>query len=50
MILEKRVMYDHSIDQRGYKWSGKETLKSVSTTLLPEYVSNNLEKFNQWID
>ncbi len=50
LILEKRVMYDHSIDQRGYKWSGKETLKSVSTTLLPEYVSNNLEKFNQWID
>ena len=25
-IREKRVMYDHKIDQKGYKWSGKSKL------------------------
>ena len=28
MIEEKRVMYDHNIDQKGYKWSGKSKLKN----------------------
>jgi len=27
LITEKRVMYDHNVDQRSYKWSGKSKLK-----------------------
>ena len=30
LIIERRVMYDHKIDQRGYKWSGKSILKKIS--------------------
>ena len=50
LIEEKRVMYDHNVDQRGYKWSGKSTLKKINLDLLPAYIQNNLGKFNDWLD
>ncbi len=50
LISEKRVMYDHNVDQRGYKWSGKSILKNLETNLLPEYVRSNLEKYSDWLD
>ena len=50
LILEKRVMYDHNIDQRGYKWSGKAILKNIDIKLLPSYVTENVEKFKEWLD
>ena len=49
-MSEKRVMYDHNVDQKGYKWSGQSILKKISNDELPEYVSSNLEKFGEWID
>ena len=50
LINEKRVMYDHNIDQKGYKWSGSSTLKKVDFSILPEYVSTNSKKFESWLD
>jgi len=50
LIREKRVMYDHNVDQRGYKWSGKSILKKISLNLLPVYIQNNIEKFSDWLD
>ena len=50
LIQEKRVMYDHNVDQRGYKWSGKSILKKISLNLLPVYIQNNIEKFSDWLD
>ncbi len=50
LINERRVMYDHNVDQRGYKWSGKSILKKIDLSLLPEYIQNNSEKFNDWLD
>ena len=50
LISEKRVMYDHNIDSKGYKWSGKSVLKKISNDELPKYVSSNLIKFNEWLD
>ncbi len=49
-INEKRVMYDHSIDQKGYKWSGKSTLKKINLDLLPKYIGENIQKFEKWLD
>ena len=43
-------MYDHKVDQRGYKWSGKSILKNLDINLLPEYVACNLEKYSDWLD
>ena len=50
LILEKRVMYDHTIDQKGYKWSGKSILKNLNINFLPEYISSNLQKYSDWLD
>ena len=50
LMAEKRVMYDHNIDQKGYKWSGKSILKKIETNLLPKYVSENIKEFKEWID
>ena len=50
MIAEKRVMYDHNVDQKGYKWSGKSILKNLNVELLPEYISSNLDKYTDWLD
>ncbi len=50
LMAEKRVMYDHNIDQKGYKWSGKSILKKIETSLLPKYVSENIKKFKEWTD
>ena len=43
-------MYDHSVDQRGYKWSGKSILKKIENKYLPEYVDLNLIKYKEWLD
>ena len=50
LIQEKRVMYDHNVDQRGYKWSGKSILKKINLNHLPVYIQNNVEKFSDWLD
>jgi len=50
LIEEKRVMYDHNIDQKGYKWSGKSILKNYNIDLLPEYISSNQKKYSDWLD
>jgi len=50
LISEKRVMYDHNVDQRGYKWSGKSILKNLDVGLLPQHVASNLEKYSDWLD
>ena len=49
-IDEKRVIYDHNVDQKIYKWSGKSILKKIDNKLLPEYVNSNLRKYSEWID
>ena len=50
LISEKRVMYDHNVDKKGYKWSGKSKLKKISNELLPEHVNFNLKKYESWLD
>jgi beta-1,4-mannosyl-glycoprotein beta-1,4-N-acetylglucosaminyltransferase len=50
LISEKRVMYDHNIDQKGYKWSGKSILENINVKFLPDYVSSNLNKYSGWLD
>ena len=50
LISEKRVMYDHNVDQRGYKWSGKSILKKLEMKSLPKYITLNQEKFKKWLD
>ena len=50
LIEEKRVMYDHNIDSKGYKWSGKSILKKVELDQLPNYIYSNRQKYQEWLD
>ena len=50
LIKEKRVMYDHNVDQKGYKWSGKSILKKINLNYLPNYIKDNAERFKEWLD
>jgi len=47
---EKRVVYDHNVDQKNFKWSGKSTLKKVELSTLPKYVIENAEKYDKWLE
>ena len=50
LINEKRVMYDHNVDQKGYKWSGKSKLKKIDKNLVPGHIAQNVEKYKNWLD
>ena len=50
MVENKKVFYDHSVDQKDYKWSGKTTLKKISLLEMPDYLSENNRKYSKWIE
>ena len=50
LISEKRAMYDHTVDQKGYKWSGKSKLVTVDDSELPEFINLNKKKYKDWLD
>ena len=39
LINEKKIIYDHGIDQKKYKWSGNKKLNKVDNTYLPKYIT-----------
>ena len=49
-MQEKRVVYDHNIDQKGYKWSGKSVLEKIDHNHLPAHIKENLDKYKNWLD
>jgi len=50
LISEKRVMYDHDVDQTSYRWSGKGKLVKVSDVELPKHIILNKNKYKEWLD
>ena len=50
LITEKKVMYDHNVDRKGYRWSGKGMLKKIPNLELPEYINLNTNKYKNWLD
>ncbi len=49
-INEKKSIYDHNIDSKGFKWSGKQTLKKIELNHLPSSISFDLNKYKDWLD
>ena len=49
MINEKRVIYDHKVDQKNFKWSGKSKLQKIENNNLPSYVKDNIGKYKDWL-
>ena len=50
MVNMKKVIYDHSVDQRGYKWKGDTNLKKVPLSEMPNYLSENYKKYSDWLE
>ena len=51
LISEKKIMYDHKLGQESSnKWGGKNILKKIPTSELPEYISLNINNFKKWLD
>ena len=47
---EKKVMYNHSLDKKKFRWNRGEKLITVKPEQLPKYIFNNLEVYKQWLD
>ena len=50
MVKNKRVLYDHGVDQRNYKWGGTNFLKKVDLSEMPDYLRENYKKYTNWLE
>ena len=50
LIKEKKVLYDYNVDKRESKWGGEIKLINSPISELPNYISENVKKFSDWID
>ena len=50
LMIEKKVMYNHTIDKKRYKWGEGEKLQTTKLEEMPKYIIENLEKYSQWLD
>ncbi len=49
-MREKKLMYNHSIDKKGYKWGEGVKLQSTKLEEMPKYIIENAEKYRPWLD
>ncbi len=49
-VAEKKVIYDHGVDQKGYKWGSKDTLITSKLSEMPQYLRNNYNKYSKWLE
>ena len=50
LMREKKIMYNHSIDKKKYRWSEGEELEKIKIEEMPEYIIKNIEKYKSWLD
>ena len=50
LMNEKKLIYNHSIDKKGYKWGEGEKLYTTKIEEMPNYISENFEKYKPWLD
>jgi beta-1,4-mannosyl-glycoprotein beta-1,4-N-acetylglucosaminyltransferase len=49
-IKEKKIIYDHSVDQTKYKWDSDITLSTVKLSDMPDYLRENYKKYVNWLE
>ena len=49
-IDEKKILYNHNVDQRKYKWGSDKILSKIQFSKMPDYLRENIEKYKQWLD
>ena len=50
LIKEKKAIYNLKVDSRLNKFEEGSKLKKLDLSLLPQYVIDNITKFNDWIE
>jgi beta-1,4-mannosyl-glycoprotein beta-1,4-N-acetylglucosaminyltransferase len=50
MIDNKKTIYDLKADMRSNKFDGNNELTKIDLDLLPNYISENVDKFSKWIE
>ena len=49
-ISEKKIIYDHDVDQRESKWRSEKTLKKIDLNNMPAYLRENYKKYTNWLE
>ena len=49
-ILEKKIIYDHSVDQKEFKWDSEKTLTKIELSNMPTYLRKNYKKYANWLE
>jgi len=49
-IIEKKVIYDHNVDQKDYKWASQTTLKTIDLIEMPDYLRESYKKYTKWLE
>jgi len=49
-ISEKKIIYDHNVDQRSSKWNSNKTLEKIELIDMPSYLQKNYKKYSNWLE
>ena len=49
-ISEKKIIYDHGVDQRQPKWKSEKTLTKIGLNNMPQYLRENYKKYSNWLE
>ena len=49
-VSEKKILYDHGVDQREVKWSSEKTLTKIEISNMPEHIKQNYKKYADWLE
>ena len=49
-IEEKKILYDHTMDQRKFKWGSEKKLTAISLHKMPDYIKENYKKYSTWLE
>ena len=49
-MLEKKIIYDHGVDQKKPKWKSEKTLTKIDLKNMPTYLRENCKKYANWLE
>ena len=49
-MSDKKIIYDHDVDQRKSKWNSNKTLEIAELSVLPDYINDNYDLYSNWLE
>ena len=49
-IKEKKIIYDHNVDQSKYKWGSETILRTAELSNMPDYLRENYKEYADWLE